>query len=416
MSTPPPEQFFNNDWPGEDPQGEDNFDQYFDVNFDQFPNDAGYFNSDFDRYLIPDTGTVQDWENDMQPHATLPQTTAEDVAVSHGSKGKKKEVSAGTREKIRQAKTGEKNPRYGKELSAETREKIRQALAGKKHPRYGKELSEETKEKIRQAKTGKKRSEETKEKLRQANIGRKHSKETKEKIRQATTGEKNPQYGKKHSAETTEKMRQAHARRRARGVGGGDSVVGGAADPWAGQVAAPASYGAGSTPAGHYGYDLGQGVPPVEPATAFPASHYLPPTGRSSQPPYGSGWQAQSSAVQEQNSANMYGHYPAQGSSSQLAALSRGMGDMSITSSADMVDMHSYPASSTAWDNYAIPESSWANGLSDGGGYSVNPVAAGSYLPPGYGHSYAGPSSRAESPSYDQRSPQPAEKPIMRRK
>lgn len=221
MSTPPPEQFFNNDWPGEDPQGEDNFDQYFDVNFDQFPNDAGYFNSDFDRYLIPDTGTVQDWENDMQPHATLPQTTAEDVAVSHGSKGKKKEVSAGTREKIRQAKTGEKNPRYGKELSAETREKIRQALAGKKHPRYGKELSEETKEKIRQAKTGKKRSEETKEKLRQANIGRKHSKETKEKIRQATTGEKNPQYGKKHSAETTEKMRQAHARRRARGVGGG---------------------------------------------------------------------------------------------------------------------------------------------------------------------------------------------------
>ena len=76
-------------------------------------------------------------------------------------------------------------------------------------------VSEETRNKIREAKKGnkyhlgKRHSEEAKKKMREAHKGKKLSEETKKKMREAKKGENNPMYGKKHSDEARRKIRKA---------------------------------------------------------------------------------------------------------------------------------------------------------------------------------------------------------------
>ena len=57
-------------------------------------------------------------------------------------------VSAETHAKLSLAKSGERNPNYGKKLSHEHRQKISVSHKGKKNPNYGKTCSDETKAKI----------------------------------------------------------------------------------------------------------------------------------------------------------------------------------------------------------------------------------------------------------------------------
>lgn len=89
-------------------------------------------------------------------------------------------VSDETREKLRQAMLGEKNPNYGKHLSTETRQKLSECNRGEKHPKYGTH----------------------------------HSAETREKLREQKLGERNPSYGKRASAETIERKREGAKRRK----------------------------------------------------------------------------------------------------------------------------------------------------------------------------------------------------------
>ncbi|AGE57988.1 GIY-YIG catalytic domain-containing endonuclease [Paramecium bursaria Chlorella virus NW665.2] len=70
-----------------------------------------------------------------------------------GSSGKRSEE---TKQKMKEAKTGEKNHMFGKEHAKESKQKIREAMSGEKHPMYGKTLSEETKQKMSESKTGEK--------------------------------------------------------------------------------------------------------------------------------------------------------------------------------------------------------------------------------------------------------------------
>lgn len=97
-----------------------------------------------------------------------------------------KVVSEESREKMRQAKLGNKI-NLGKTHSKEVREKMRQAKLGKSNVAcLGKALSENTKSKISKSKTGKKHTEEHKEKIRQSKLGKKRgpmSEEQKDKIR-----------------------------------------------------------------------------------------------------------------------------------------------------------------------------------------------------------------------------------------
>ncbi|MEU5629852.1 hypothetical protein [Streptomyces tendae] len=114
----------------------------------------------------------------------------------------------------------------------------------------------------------------------------------------------------------------------------------------------------------------------------------------------------------QQNPANMYDSGAAQGASSQVAALSQGMEQMSVTVSADA----SLPAADwLAWNNTAAQESAHGvSDFSDGGGYPTNPVTAGSYLASNYGYSHEGQSSYAGSSPYAERPPSRAGRPSKR--
>ena len=78
-----------------------------------------------------------------------------------------------------------------RKVSAETRNKIREAKKGNKYH------------------LGKRHSEEAKKKMREAHKGKHLSEEHKKKIGEAHKGEKNPMYGKRHSDEARRKIRKA---------------------------------------------------------------------------------------------------------------------------------------------------------------------------------------------------------------
>ena len=86
-----------------------------------------------------------------------------------GATGKRSEE---TKQKMKEAKSGEKNHNYGKTLSEETKQKMSDARTGEKNPMYGK--------------TGEKHP----------MYGKEHTEETKQKMSDALSGEKNPNYGK----------------------------------------------------------------------------------------------------------------------------------------------------------------------------------------------------------------------------
>ena len=126
-------------------------------------------------------------------------------------------LSAEHKEKLRQAKLGNKNPMYGKKikLSATHKEALRNANIGKTHsdetkkkmseirigkPAWnkGKSFSAESKEKMRIAKLGSKQSEETKEKRKIAMLGKnsyKRSEETRKKMSESKLGNANRKNG-----------------------------------------------------------------------------------------------------------------------------------------------------------------------------------------------------------------------------
>ena len=128
------------------------------------------------------------------------------------------EAKAKIREKLRGRKRpeqsdkmkGENNPNFGKPMSEETKAKLRakaleRDMSGERNPNYGKHHTEEAKEKIRQARLGKP----------SCNKGKPLSEETKAKLRESAlardlSGERNPFFGKHHTEEAKEKNRQAH--------------------------------------------------------------------------------------------------------------------------------------------------------------------------------------------------------------
>jgi len=95
-----------------------------------------------------------------------------------GSKGRPSEE---TKQKMKEAKTGEKNHNFGKTPSEESKKKMKEAKTGEKNPMFGKTLSVETKQKMKEAQTGEKNH----------MFGEEHTEETKQKISESMTGEKN---------------------------------------------------------------------------------------------------------------------------------------------------------------------------------------------------------------------------------
>ncbi|CAK0859865.1 unnamed protein product [Prorocentrum cordatum] len=118
---------------------------------------------------------------------------AKQTSVGFSTQGIKLRDS--TKQKISEAKRGERNPMFGKHHSEVTRQKMSEAGRGKV-------LSEETKQKIREARRGKVLSEETKQKLSQARFGKHHSEKTRQKMSEARRG-------KVLSEETKQKIREA---------------------------------------------------------------------------------------------------------------------------------------------------------------------------------------------------------------
>jgi group I intron endonuclease len=98
-------------------------------------------------------------------------------------------------ERVKQLHKEKKVGMYGKKHSEETRKKMSDSSKGKSKPwLVGREVSEGTREKIRQLNLGKILSEETRKKISENHYN--------------ISGENNPMYGKKHSPETIEKMRE----------------------------------------------------------------------------------------------------------------------------------------------------------------------------------------------------------------
>ena len=92
-------------------------------------------------------------------------------------------------------KTGKKSCLYGKHRSPETKQKLREAMSGENNPNYGKKRSDATKQKISESQRGKnnpffgkKHSPESKKKMSKIQKGRIHSPETKKKIGESNKG------------------------------------------------------------------------------------------------------------------------------------------------------------------------------------------------------------------------------------
>lgn len=121
--------------------------------------------------------------------------------ICRGGQGGFVERSPETCERIRQALTG-------RTLSDEHKAKLRHAKSGDKNPMYGRTHTQESREKMSNANTGKKISVETRQKVSKSLTGRKHTDETKQKMSAAKKGKP----GRKQSAETKRKISEARKR------------------------------------------------------------------------------------------------------------------------------------------------------------------------------------------------------------
>lgn len=131
------------------------------------------------------------------------------------------------KQRMSEARKGEKNSNYGKHLSEEHKTKIsktrieRGVAAGKNNPMYdvhlpgywkGKKMPEEARKKISEAMAGKHghpMSEQTKEKIHEALAGKPKSEEHKRKLRDAHLGKPSWNKGKYFSEESKKKMSEA---------------------------------------------------------------------------------------------------------------------------------------------------------------------------------------------------------------
>lgn len=144
----------------------------------------GWENFEKDWYECPDEDLNFDEELLVREMGTLA-PNGYNLREGGGSSGK---MSANSKQKMSEAKYGEKNHNYGKHKSEYTKQKLREA-------NIGKTLSEETKQKLREFLSGgrhpnygKSLSEETKQKISNANIGNIHTEESKIKISEARQG------------------------------------------------------------------------------------------------------------------------------------------------------------------------------------------------------------------------------------
>jgi len=126
-----------------------------------------------------------------------------------GSGGKH---SAETKDKMSEAKRGEKHPLFGKR--------------GEKSPRFGKKHSLETRKKMSASQRGRKHSPETRKKQSESMRGRPKSAEHRRKLSEAPRprGEQHHNFGKTRSAETIAKMRASQQARRARELAASSST------------------------------------------------------------------------------------------------------------------------------------------------------------------------------------------------
>ena len=97
-----------------------------------------------------------------------------------------------SRQKMSEAREGDKHHMFGKTHSEETRQKMSKAKKGDKNPLFGKTHSEETRQMMSKANKGDKNpwfgkthSEETRQMMSESQKGRAHSEETKQKVSEA---------------------------------------------------------------------------------------------------------------------------------------------------------------------------------------------------------------------------------------
>ena len=123
-------------------------------------------------------------------------------------------VTEKTKQKLREANVGEKNPNHGKKASEETRQKLREANSGENNPFYGKSHTEESKRKNREAHTGENNACFGKRGELSPQFGKKHTEETKHKMSESRRGEKHWSFGKSAPLETRKKQSEAKVGRK----------------------------------------------------------------------------------------------------------------------------------------------------------------------------------------------------------
>lgn len=104
-------------------------------------------------------------------------------------------------------------------ISEITRERLRNALSGENNPNFGKRHSEETKAKIglsskyrKSSMLGRTHTTEAKNKMSLSSTNKFHTEETKLKIKKATTGENHPLFGKHHNESTKLKLQEKNSK------------------------------------------------------------------------------------------------------------------------------------------------------------------------------------------------------------
>jgi len=156
----------------------------------------GWDNIDKDWYECPDEDLNFDEELLAREMGTLA-PGGYNLREGGGATGK---MSEGTKQKMSNARLGDKNPMFGNG----------HLLSGERNGMYGKTHTIEVKKIIREANVGKILSEEHKQKVREAQIGKTHTEESKQKMSKSKRGDKHPMHGKTHTKEAKKKIRTAN--------------------------------------------------------------------------------------------------------------------------------------------------------------------------------------------------------------
>ena len=137
----------------------------------------GWENFEIDYYECPDEDLNKHEELMVEVLGTLA-PDGYNLKEGGGSHGK---ASMESKQKMSDAKKGDKNPMWGEHHSEETREKQSEAQRGEKHPMWGEHHNEATIQKMRESKIGEKNH----------MWGEHHNETTKQRISETTLGEKN---------------------------------------------------------------------------------------------------------------------------------------------------------------------------------------------------------------------------------